>query len=77
MDIIERYLEEVLVANETTNLTRIVSREKRGNLAYRRFPFGVELHKRGSRWALYRFRHWWRISWGAAGGENGSRHPAR
>lgn len=27
MDIIERYLEEVLVANETTNLTRIVSRE--------------------------------------------------
>lgn len=27
MDVIERYLEEVLVANETTNLTRIVSRE--------------------------------------------------
>ena len=27
MDIIERYLEEVLEANETTNLTRIVSRE--------------------------------------------------
>ena len=27
MDVIERYLDEVLVANETTNLTRIVSRE--------------------------------------------------
>lgn len=27
MDIIERYLEGVLEANETTNLTRIVSRE--------------------------------------------------
>ena len=44
MDVIERYLDEVLVANETTNLTRIVPR-KRGNPAYRRFPFGVELHK--------------------------------
>lgn len=27
MDVIERYLDEVLVANETTNLTRITSRE--------------------------------------------------
>ena len=27
MDVIERYLDELLVANETTNLTRIVSRE--------------------------------------------------
>ncbi len=27
MDVIERYLDEILVANETTNLTRITSRE--------------------------------------------------